>query len=128
MPLSNDSFNVADASIVVGVVVLSKNATAAGVPLLFGQNVFAQNKLEVGDGAAEITTAAMIPTETFSAESRAMQKFPNGGRPASLTSQRLCPNEVGMYRRDHHCGLNGVDSAIKQICPIMPRFRAESDR
>jgi ferric-dicitrate binding protein FerR (iron transport regulator) len=44
-------------STVVGVVVLSKNATTAGAPLLSGQNVFAQNDLEVGDGATEITTA-----------------------------------------------------------------------
>ena len=44
------------ASNVVGVVVLSKDATIGGAPLLSGQNITADNQVEVKDGAAEVTT------------------------------------------------------------------------
>jgi hypothetical protein len=44
------------ASRVVGVVVLSKDTTVAGAPLLSGQNILADTSLEVGEGATEITT------------------------------------------------------------------------
>ena len=45
------------ASNVLGVVVLSKNATIGGAPLLSGQNLTADDSIEVNDGAAELTTS-----------------------------------------------------------------------
>ncbi len=44
------------ASNIVGVVVLSKDATISGAPLLSGQNITPNNNIEVKDGAAELTT------------------------------------------------------------------------
>src|SRR6202020_3393370 len=54
-------------------------------------------------------TAAMIPTETLSGESRAIQKFPEGGSPACARTRFLCPNGAPVYRRPFSRRARGRD-------------------